>query len=308
MRQINYLKVCIVLLLSAFVLSPTAHSGSTGPVFPNIDGTDSSFQLFYYFDLRERESYIQVMNRSSSPVDIHVQVYIPNSTAVDCEEIDHYDTLTPFDVHIFNMRSMVPNDPSMHPSGIGSPSDNTAGFVIITVVDASRDAVNNPVLIGNFRIVDSSGFEYRTNAAGFPPTSFVTQTYTFNFDKDTGADFSDVVGIALDNVGVGHSIVNASPTIFVTFEAQIFDDDEFFNSCSPVQFNCSASNFSYGIDGSIPSSRDGSLICPNSIDRGFTRLTTDGPFASSNADGFVGFVGLNNGTNIGSMVPFIASP
>ena len=79
-------------------------------------------------------------------------------------------------------------------------------------------------MIGNVRIMDANGYEYRTNMQGVgidqedPATPF--QIYTFNFNTKSGVTLSDVVGIALN--GLGNEEVSASADIYSAFDVDIF--------------------------------------------------------------------------------------
>jgi hypothetical protein len=301
-------------MLVFLLLSPViAFGGSTGPSYLNAETDNSSFQLFYYWDLRDRDSSFQVFNTSGDPVSIHVQIFIANSTPGDCNEIDFIDELTALDAHIYELQNLARNDGTLPPLSFTLP-DNTFGFAVISVIESPGfEVVNNPVLIGSFRIVDNAGYEYRANPAGVKPIGFTTDSYSFNFDSLGDVTSSDVVGIPIVWGGSGFSAVMAGPQIFALFDPLILDEHENVTSCSPVIFTCSAAGLNQGINNVLRNTKNGTRICNSSQNRGLMKftppLTTDGlPPDFIQAEFFVGFIGLNDGGKIGSMDSFIASP
>jgi len=317
-------KKLIIFFLFSFLFLPLhAWSGSSTPTVPIVATEQGSFQLFYFFDLRDRESYIQVMNLGSSAITVHVQIFRAN---FNCNENDFYDLYTQNDTHIYNMRSISSN--SGTPTGVLLP-DNSYGFVAVTVVTGvSGNSTNSPVLIGSFRIVDDQGFEYRTNAAGFPGSlGGTTTTFSFNFNNFSGAAFADVVGITVDDVGIGFGAVTAFPSsgTFMKFELDIFDKLENSFSCANILFACveqddpiyaallvtagvGMAGFEFGINNSIPHSKDkGELCSGNILTEGFVRMETLNITGESQADMVIGFAGLNNGSNRASMEVFTAT-
>jgi len=318
-------KKLIIFFLFSFLFLPLhAWSGSSTPTVPIVATEQGSFQLFYFFDLRDRESYIQVMNLSSSAVTVHVQIFQAN---FNCNENDFYDVYTQLDTHIYNMRGAIDTNNGL-PSGVVLP-DDAYGFVAVTVVSGvGGNSTNNPVLIGSFRIVDDQGFEYRTNAAGFPGSlGGTTTTFSFNFNNFSGTAFADVVGITVDNVGIGFDGVTAFPNFgtFMKFELDIFDKIENSFSCADILFACveqddsiyaellvtagvGMAGFEFGINNSVPHSKDKGKICDgNTITEGFVRMKTLSITGESQADMFVGFAGINDGANRGSMEVFTAT-
>ena len=119
--------ICILFFSFLFVLFSPVKSSEALPVPGN---SEFSYQLFYYYDLRDRESYIQVTNNDSASVDIHVQIF---RTDFSCNENDFFDEYTPNDTHIYNMSNIQSNDGN--PSGVVLP-DNSYGFVAVTVIDS----------------------------------------------------------------------------------------------------------------------------------------------------------------------------
>lgn len=300
-----------ILLLVASLVFPIKAWGGVVPAFFNAKTDDASFQLYFFWDLRHRESYFQVFNTSPELVKVHIQVF--DSTHVvegDCEILDYDDTYTPMDTHVYNLRNLDRNDGQS--LAAPSPTDGF-GFVVVTVVtDVGGEAVQNPVLEGNFRIIDKAGYEYRSNAAGYPSTFGEVglpppiSSYSFNFNNANGKTFADVVGIAVLHAGPGFDRVIAGQTQSVNFnEVTIFDEDEESGICPPVTFAC-GSDFDLGINATVKNSKGTSVICPESHDVvGFVKLK-ETEASSTTADFFVGFIGLNNGDRTGSMDSFTA--
>ena len=322
-RKLSFIIIFVFLLLPVTTLSQP-----TTPFVPVTVSDQGSFQLFFFWDLRKRESYIQIMNTDTSAVVVHGQIF---NVADDCNESDFFDTYTPKDTHVYNLRDLAPiNDGN--PSGIVLP-DDSYGFAVITVVNGIGGvSIDNPVLIGNFRIVDENGYEYRTNAAGYPgPNDEIATEFTFNFNNLSGTAFSEVVGITVDNAGVGFSEVLA-PNILDTFLVMdiehLYNDNEVPFSCRNLTFACvdednpllndllqkgvgtfNVASFEYGINEQLSHSKGGELICPNNqLPRGFVRMETITLPGENQADMFVGFIGINDGGNRASMELISAIP
>lgn len=289
----------------------TAFSGSIGPSYLNPETDNGSFQLYYYWDLRDRESTFQVFNRSSSSIQVHVQVFEANNTFVQCDETDFFDTYTPFDTHIYDLKTMIPN--SGTPTGVPPFSDGKFGFAVVTVIDGSSgNTSTNPVLQGSFRIVDKAGYEYRANPAGIRPIGFTTDSFGFSYASLGPNTFADVIGIPVKWTEPTFGTPQAGANIVAKFDPFNFDEDENVLSCSTRVFSCSPNGMNFGINSSIPNSRGGSNICLTNENSGiinFERPVVPGiPPGTTQADFFVGFIGLNNGSNMGSMDSFIAIP
>jgi hypothetical protein len=309
----KFLRENFVLVLFLILLfSPLkAISGSPGPSYLNPETDNGSFQLFYYWDLRNRDSSFQVYNNSTSAIRVHVQIFTANSTLAPCEEIDFIDQFTSFDTHIYNLKNLTTNN-STSP-GLTSLADGTFGFAAVTVIsDTGFDTVTNPVLQGSFRIVDDSGYEYRAHPAGIRPIGFTTDSYSFNFDSLGSTSFSDVIGIPLIWAGPTFRTPIAGPNIFAKFDPFLVDEDENDLSCSSATFTCSASGLNLGINDTIRNTKDNTRICNSTISKGIMRFErptfSGGGPGLTQAEFFVGFIGLNDGGKIGSMDSFIATP
>ena len=216
-----------------------------------------SIQLNAFFDLRDRHSFIQVTNVTPGGITLHVQVFDVGS---NCNENNFYDTLTGNDTHVYNMSDVKTNNGN--PSGVELP-DDAYGFVVISIVEGQLGPIvtidDEEFVMGNFRIIDNSGYEYRTNMAGYntsEPFRFgLGSTLTFDFNQFGGANLSDVVGIALQQSGPGCNeplepdvCEGQSPftevtaanilDVNITFDVDIIDNNENEFSCRDVMFAC----------------------------------------------------------------------
>lgn len=302
-----------LLILAALLLSPVnAFSGSTGPSYLNIDTQSASFQLFYYWDLRGRDSSFMVYNSSSETITVHVQIFLADNgvNEFDCEEIDFIDTYTPRDAHIYDLKDLTRNNSDPLPVML---SEGSFGFAVVSVVADFPDVdTSRPILIGNFRIVDNSGYEYRVNAAGVNPIGFTTDSFAFNIEDHGTTTYSDVVGIPIKYLSSSFSAVVGSPDIWAVFDPFIFDEFENVTSCSSVVFSCSANGLNKGIDTARPNSKGVTPPLCNTAGTGDGHMILSQPFSPApsekQADFFIGFIGLNNGDEVGSMSAFIAAP
>ncbi len=342
----------LILLITLAFVFPMQNSVAGPPAFEDglltTSETDSHVSfgdprfvgLVYFFDLRERETYIQ-MTYINDGIAMglegiaHVQIF---EVSNNCNENDFFDSYTVADTHVYNMRDIQTNDGK--PSGVVLP-DGSYGIVVITV-----RPIGFPFQftrsIGNMRIIDDSGYEYRTNAQQAKNFSIIDPDapqfiYSFNYNNLSGITFSDVVGISLLAVEI-NTLTSASEwdaqdvvNIYTAVDVDIYDLNEVPFSCRNVIFSCmdddnprleellenaqlaSVASLEYGINEAIPHSRGGELLCPsNIIDKGIVNLTPlQFSFASfmnnTSPSGefipvplFYGFVGLNNGNKRGS--------
>jgi len=284
--------------------------------------TDSlEHAVAYFFDLRDRESYIQVTNTDTDSAVLHIQIFNVNN---NCNENNFFDAFTPNDTHVYNMRDIVTNDGN--PSGVVLP-DEAYGAIVIYVGE-SGDLANpdssREILMGNLRIIDDNGYEYRTNGAGLHSDNQRNDEngpdYTFNFNTALGVTLSDVLQfrtVGDENSGDNSEGYNLPEVLnsWILFEVNILDLNENIFSCRNVIFSCvnqehplleelleevgdaSVASFEYGINEAIPHSRGGELLCPgNTISEGvvtFEELKKDGEVIGY-------FFGLNNGNGRGS--------
>lgn len=266
--------------------------------------------LVYYFDLRDRESFIQLTypainpengDNTGSPAVAHIQIY---DVSNNCNENDFFDNYTVNDTHTYNMRDILTNDGN--PSGV-ILSDGAYG--IVTIFVESFTNIPRQSAFGNLRVVDNNGYEYRTNAQtigqseDFGPFIFdaintITPLfYSFNFNQEKGINFSDVVGITTQIFSNNDLIVpqytdsQDVANIFYPVDVDILDNSENIFSCRNVIFSCvdqehprleellsnagiaNVASFEYGINDAIPHSKGSELLCPgNTINEGVVKL------------------------------------
>lgn len=352
-------KLSCALALALFLLLPSgAQAGIPGdlpaPWISHQNTETKSWVLYSYWDLRDRETLVQVTNPTPFNVAIHVQVFDSNQ---NCLEFDFQDTLTGFDTHVYNLRSLDRNNGVP----LAAPDlSNGYGFVAISVVtDVAGCIISdeefgcpfdpNLGLIGNFRIIDDAGYEYRTNSVGISRQelfagddddgflnfiSTVASGYHFNFNSISGTpQFSDVVGIPSIisiNPTTGVIEVFAGSPIFAGFRPVMYDTIENPISCPQVAFACAQNanfirdtlleltgltatvGFNLGVNQAIPNSRGSDPMCLGTDPAGWMDIDNlvfffdpagqiIEPFLTVLGNFFVGFVGLNNGSDRGSM-------
>lgn len=292
----------LLLLLSLGFAMPSAFAGGS---FWNINDFPISNTLSY-FDLRDRETMVQVTNTSSTVAAIiHVQIF---ADAFNCEDRDFFDSLTPNETHVYDIRNLV--------SANGSPinfqiPDGSHGFVGIS---ASDGTTAQDLIISNFRIIDDSGYEYRVNSAGNDAINTpVALELVGRFTDNWGANLSDIIGVrvffqaALDNGTVDLTLQRTDPYVLT-----MFDDEENGISCGQALFGCDEfpgdadaintdiDDINQGINDEFPNSRGGNVLCSGD-------LNTDGYVSLAPPDDindFVGYIGLNDGAGRGSMDRF----
>lgn len=313
-RLIPGLASMIVVLSILMVFPHNVFAGGKGGPDLNTVITDSaSSRLIGYWDLRDRETFFQVTNTNGDDVRIHIQVFDVSS---DCAEFDYFDTLTPRDTHVYDIRELDRNN------GVElSAPDFSEGHGIIAVTHVNNDDSFNSqtVLTGNFRIQDSGGFEYRTNLAG-PRSEYESEpgyiNSRINFNDISGASFTDLVVIALEYINDPGSVIPVTQE----YEVGLFDEDENPVSCSPVILGCSpdfpfsdvtlnhdeGGVINVGINQAITNSRGGPSLCLGNDTTGYLELRSGEFFNGIPEGGFV-FIGLNNGDGTGSMDSAVSS-
>ena len=320
-------KFKIALLAFAFVLLSTV-PGFSGASVDVVESDTSNQLLFGFFDLRERETFIQVTNVDPDPTghNVHIQIF---DSSNECNENNFFDLYTPNDTHVYNLRDIHTNDGN--PSGVVLSDDAYGVFVAYGANDPAQ------VLIGNLRILDNNGYEYRTNLIGTDSdqdVEFLEEFATFNFNTMGGVTLSDVILIPMnENDSDQDAELGETLERWTTFDVDIFDLNENAFSCRKIisacinqdsilyealleeaadeqEGNCngecgaSVADIEYGINNAIPHSKGGELLCPgNNISEGFVRLEHIGQAPSTNDEAVV-FVGLNNGNGRGSMDAF----
>lgn len=321
-----------ILLLLSFLLVSFSHQANASDAFnvANSDTFDSI--LFGFFDLRDRESFIQLTNTDGvNSRTMHIQIF---NVGDNCNENDFFDLYTPNDTHTYNLRDIATNDGN--DSGVVLP-DDAYGIFVAVVVRGDEPSIERLNIIGNLRIEDITGYEYRTNLLGvqylaFPPDSVgslrTDAPATFNFNTEGGVNLSDIVYITysqnfqLSEVEISNVLDN-----WVLVDIDIFDLNENPFSCRNVIFSCvdqdnplleslledagnaSVASLEYGINDAIRHSRGSELLCPgNNISEGFVKLKELRFDASPSGEApeLLGFVGLNNGNGRGSMDAMIS--
>ena len=265
--SMNKLIPTTILLFFVFLLAVPSYVSADHVRIPETDTGAAS--LFSFFDLRERETYVQVTNTAnpdfvegqdtdnlnlSNDITFHVQIwYVVN----DCTENNFFDTYTPHDTHVYNMRDIQTNNGT--PSGVVLP-DGAYGFISVVLLDSESDiARTTNVLVGNFRILDATGYEYRTNSSGWDNVGVAGSScqpigddddddepgriYTFNFNTKGGVSFSDIVVISVNDLGSEFLDNNDGIEVSILeawhlFDVDIVDLNENVFSCRNVIFGC----------------------------------------------------------------------
>ena len=325
----NITKFSIALLAFVFVLLSTAQSFA-GRGFDVTPTDEHDHVLIGFFELRERETHIQITNIDTVPTgnNIHIQIF---NVANDCNENNFFDFYTPTDTHVYNLRDIITNDGS--PSGVVLP-DNAYGVFI-----AHGELEPNIEIIGNLRVLDDNGYEYRTNLQGEAHDQgfncdAADNFATFNFNTKGGVTLSDIIVIPFDdaNQSTTQSLIIADVLdMWINLGVDIFDLNENPFSCRNVVYACvdednplieaileevptrtsegrdgssSVVSFEYGINNAIPHSKGGELLCPgNNISEGFVRFDhiVDGDGVEDDA---ISFIGLNDGNGRESIDAF----
>jgi len=327
----NRLKLILFVFSFVFLSTVPGYSGSSFNVVESDTGSDV---IVGFFDLRERETYIQITNSNSDLTgnNIHIQIFDVSNL---CNENDFFDFYTPNDTHVYNLRDIITNDGNN--SGVVLP-DGAYGVFIAHGDSGNSDDYNKPI-VGNLRVLDNNGYEYRTNLQGedededFPCESGDAELYaTFNFNTQGGVTLSDIIVIPFDDEGENQSLNIADVLdVWVNLDVDIYNLNETPFSCRRVVYSCvnednplieelleevansssdgqqgssSVASFEYGINNAIPHSKGGELLCPgNNISEGFVRFTHIVDGSEAEDDG-ISFIGLNNGNGRGSMDAF----
>ncbi len=296
--------IMVLMLSAAFSF---AGDGSPDPFFET-DALGNGV-LTGFFDLRDRESFIQVTNAGSEGLNLHVQLFNVNN---DCNENNFFDLYTPNDTHVYNLRDIVTND--TNPAGVVLPAD-AYGIIVVSTL-----GVDNPdTIIGNLRILDIAGYEYRTNLQGagrLIPFEGLPDM-SVNYNTQGGTSVSDVVGIILSNNDFEFMAADVTGNNII-LDVDIFDLNETPFSCRDIVFACvnennprleelleftgvSVASFEYGINDVIPNSKGGELLCPgNNITEGFIKFTVE----EFKGNFFRGFIGLTDANGRGTIDSF----
>jgi len=312
----RYILSLVLLFSLLFTFIPNSFSGTIPTETDN-----SGWVLYSFFDLRERESYVQVTNVDSDNAIVHIQVF---DVSNNCNENNFFDVYTPNDTHIYNLRNITTND--SNPSGVALP-DGAYGFVTaLVVISPGGSSDTSGLLIGNYRVLDNNGYEYRTNSIfPSPPTGpfFTSSPFTFNYNSNNGVTLSDVIGFVFDrNNSTGEILASNITETWAVYDVDIVNNSEVIFSCRNVIFACtdkdnplleellqvvgnaSVASFEYGINETISHSKGGELLCPGNIINEGVVILNNITFAGSSPP--FGIVGLNNGNGRGSMDSWIA--
>jgi len=336
-------KIKLILFVFSFVFL-SAVPGFSGASFDTVSTDTSNQTLFGFFDLRDRETYIQITNVDLDPTghNVHIQIF---DVSNNCNENNFFDSYTTNDTHIYNLRDIKTNDGN--PSGVVLPDNAYGIFVAFGTFELippppqpepPPDVIEVQVLIGNLRILDNNGYEYRTNLQGTDKDgdSDVLQEFaTFNFNTKGSVTLSDIITIVVDE-NDGDQEASLGELEFVSVDVDIFDLNENAFSCRKVIFACinkdspryeelledvansgfscsggkcaaSVADIEWGINNAIPHSKGGELLCPgNTISEGFVRFEQLGK-GNGAEDEVVVYVGLNNGNGRGSMDAFFTA-
>ncbi len=312
-------KIKYFLVLAVLLVLPMQAMAGFGGVLPLIDQTDTGVnRLVAFYDVRGRDTLIQVTNTSSEKVNIHIQLFDVAGFVQECEECNVDDMLTAHDTHVYDVENLVTNSgPGLIPVPFCPDFANSYGFMVISLTNGPSGS-----LIGMFRIIDEAGYEYRANAAGTEDrNAYLSVDQIVNFSSANGNNLSDLVGITY--VSLSSSDVLAGPGISTTFgdifdSILSYDQVEFDTSCSPTTFACAVGSLDKAIDNSLPNSKgQANRVCGTSVlnsnnagwlDMPFSRFTCTAASGVGDANGdcflepfFVGFIGLNNGNGTGSM-------
>ena len=331
------MRISILFICFLFAFISFSYAGVIGIRSLELETDHPSYLMLAPFDLRDRESFLQITNVESTNQNIHIQIY---NVRNNCNENNFFDNYTPSDTHIYNLRDITTNDGN--PSGVDLP-DDAFGIVSISapfpILLGNPDGPLDAPLIGNIRVIDNLGYEYRTNiASGTLLFQFIPQpeqiVNNFNYNSETGIILSDVFGIALttesfqipeQGVALTETTLDDVLQTYAAVDVDIYDLNEVPFSCRDVVFSCvdenhplleellelangeltfarssaSVARYEYGINNAVPNSKGGELLCPgNIISEGTVILTHEN--SGDETLTFVGYVGLNNGNQRGS--------
>jgi len=319
----NITTVFSIFLVLAFLILPVKDSWSGASIIPVETDGAAEDALIGFFDLRDRETFIQVTNLNPDDAageTLHIQIFNVGNL---CGENDFFDFYTPNDTHVYNLRDITRNDGTANT--VLLPDDAYGIFVANVENDSSK------ILIGNLRILDNNGYEYRTNLVGNDNDDSTTDgpgLVSFNFNSQGGVSLSDIVSFQ-SNVNSDENNLNNILQVWAAWTVEIVDLNEDVSSCRNVITACTdqdnpllsdllfivnsddnedleeeaanVASFEYGINESVPSSKGAPLLCPgNTITDGFVRLELNA-VGDTTEDEVTMFIGLNNGNGRGSM-------
>ena len=280
--------------------------------------------LIGVFDLRDRETFIQVTLTDDDADTVHVQLF---NLSQSCGENNFFDEYTGNDTHVYNIRNITTNDGN--DPGFQLP-DGAYGFFVVHFQDEEG--------IGNLRIKDANGYEYRTNLQGGSNQSDLgpqsdDNEWWFNFSQEEGVVLSDIFGVMVSELNEFTSGTKLAPITesWNAVNVNILDLNEVLFSCADSVFTCTDGtdplipelleiiaeetdddlgaiqpeqvNVEFGINEAIPNSKGAPLVCPNNtVTAGTVFFNEEENDVEDDGDDsvFVLFVGLNDGNSRGS--------
>jgi len=324
MSKSIFLRLSFVLILmifgALFLLS------SPGAVFAGQSDTDQTFVkiepgsfVVGYWDLRDRESFLQVTNVSGGPITVHVQTF--NASDPDpqfqnrCTEFNFADTYTGNDTHVYNVRNLTRNDGvELFPPIL----DDGHGYIVVAVQAAGGGCANDPVLLANFRIIDTDGnYEYRALTLGDHggDNSMDKPVFGFNFNNVDDTSFSDVVIMSMQRNDKDLCLGDPKQ---LKWAREIIDTNENIVSCDDrPELGCRTSGveettiplINLGVNQGLPNSKGGSTLCSGTNPNGWMIMADKADDICDDSDKFCGgWIGLNNGDGTGSMDSWVGLP
>ena len=303
------IKIKLIKLVSVFAIlfCFQATSSFAGAPIGGFWSEDPSGLLMSYFDTRNRRSYVQVTNTSSTnPALLHVQIFADLNT---CEDRDFSDSLTPNETHVYDISNL--QSANGNPINFAIPADSH-GYVIITSnrVPGPNNPNPNQEIVGNFRIVDNSGYEYRVNSVQGRATDGPSpERAAARFSDNWGANQADIVGVRIIAQGdLPDGTSDLTVEIAGPVELFMYDDEETGTSCGEVILGCdeipgnddgdggltefSSDFINQGINDIFVNSRGGLPLCSGDFNTdGYVRLTEQMMGGQPFRD-FVGFAGF----------------
>ena len=299
-------RVVKLVLLIAVALGMQTSVSSAGEEFYFLEEAGARL-LLSYFDTRERSTQVQVTNIDSiDSATIHVQIF---ADSFQCEDRDFTDTLTPNETHVYDISNL--QSANGNPINFAIP-DGSHGFVAISA------AINNntaDTIIGNFRIIDDVGYEYRVNSAGWLEDVPDCQDRVGRFSMRWGANQADFIAVDMDDefntLADGTLDVTVDIPNITENELFVFDDEETGTSCGSVSVGCdeipgddpdepavfTAEFINQGINDVFPNSRGAGVLCSGDFNtEGYIRINS-----IEDEGEFFGYLGLNDGVERGSM-------
>ena len=114
-KRFNLILIILVLSFSIYPIKNVFSGFRLNNSGPSTDTSniEDNIPLIAFFDLRNRESFVQVTNVDGENQNLHIQIF---NVADNCNENNFFDLYTGNDTHIYNMRNILTNDGN--PSGV----------------------------------------------------------------------------------------------------------------------------------------------------------------------------------------------